>query len=97
MITARVTNLRIEQHAFSLTGGIAEAYVFDWTVHTDTWAVDAKLVREALKREVPAADRDWDPVGRRWSVKVEYHQALCRIFDRFNEDVKALANQPALF
>jgi hypothetical protein len=94
---ARVKHLLIEERTLSLTGEVAEVYIFDWETHGSNWALDNKAVREALKREVPAADREWNPTEKRWFVKVSYHDALCRLFDRFADDVKALEKQPTLF
>jgi len=94
---ARVKHLRIEERALSLTGEVADVYVFDWETHGSNWAVDNKAVREALKREIPAADREWNPTETRWIVKVSYHDTLCRLFGRFDDDVKALEKQPGLF
>jgi hypothetical protein len=96
-MTARVKNLRIEERTLSLTGDLADCYVFDWETHGSNWATDNKAVREALKREIPAADREWNPQISRWIVKVSQHATLCRLFDRFADDVKALEKQPALF
>ena len=97
MIIAHITHLRIEDRVLEMTGEVAAVYVFDWSVHTSNFAVEAKLVRDALKREVPAVDRGWDPDGKRWYVKVEYRATLAKLFSNFEDALEALERQPALF
>jgi len=99
-MNALVTHLRIEDRVLELTGEVAPCYVFDFAVTTlkhGDWAEASRLVREALKREVPAADRGWDPDGKRWYVKVEYRATLAKLFSNFEGALEGLENQPALF
>jgi hypothetical protein len=96
-VTAYITHLRLEDKSLPPASRSCSCYVFDWSVHSSHFAVDAKLVREALKREVPAADRGWDPDGKRWYVKVEYRGTLAKLFSNFEGALEALEKQPALF
>ena len=98
MTPAHITHLRIEDRLLELTGEVTECYVFDWFVATlKDWAGCNKLVREALKREVPAVDRGWDPDGKRWYVKVEYRATLAKLFSNFEGALEGLERQGVLF
>ena len=97
MIIAHITHLRIEDRVLEMTGEVAAVYVFDWSVHTSNFAVEAKLVRDALKREVPAADRGWDPDGKRWYVKVTSRGTLAKLFSNFEGALEGLERQGVLF
>ena len=97
MIAVYVSHLRIAERTLGMTGEKAECFVFDWSVHSRNFAVNSKLVRDALKREVPATDRDWDPDGKRWSVKVEYRAVLAKLFVNFEAELKRLESQGMLF
>jgi len=97
-MNAYVKNVRIEERTLSLAGEVAEVFVFDWDVHgTGSWATNAKAIREALKREIPAVDREWDPSAKRWIVKSDHRDKLARIFDNFIGAIDALRTSPTLF
>ena len=95
---ARAKHLQIEERTLSLTGKVVQCYIFDWAIIAPkNWMDDNERVREALKREIPKTDREWNPTERRWFVKISHYDTLCCLFDRFGDDVKALEKQPTLF
>ena len=97
-MTARVTHLLIEDRYLRRIGRIARCFVFDWRlIAPKDWEMDNERVREALKRAIPRDGWEWNAEEKRWYVGIEWEDALCAIFDRFSEDVKALEKQPTLF
>jgi hypothetical protein len=103
MTSASITHLRIEYRLFEITASgtpLAPCYVFDFdvaSVRNRERADVHKGVRDALKRLVPAADRGWDPDGKRWFVKVEHRETLAKLFSNFESELAGLESQGVLF
>ena len=95
---ARISHLLINARMLRRTGEIAECFVFDWKIIAPkNWEDDNSRVREALKREIPRDDWEWNDEEKRWYVKVEHREAMAAIFERFDDDVAGLEKSLTLF